>query len=332
MKKIMKILKMAGILFVFAVVLGCDNAADGTGDTPGSQGNQSETKGVFNKPVSFTVTAECDDWNCWGPYTFKLDNAFTLEKNTSYIVKGKAEIGNPSAGKINEFSFQETKSWSGWRVLKSDDVNGLNGKTFDFEYRWNPEDKMLGTHNKIQINLIWDGKYKDATCSCTIHELSVTKNTSSSTSTESGVVAEDTSSSSTTETYTTIKCSTKYAGPSWTAGDDWESLTIEFTETPVNMQMSTEGDAVKSHWDWGDEYYSTYTGDIWGTSVTVNIATELARLQELSADVTKVTNIKLMDMGAGDGVAKIKSVTATKTDGTTEALTVPEPNWGYTLE
>lgn len=45
-----------------------------------------------------------------------------------------------------------------------------------------------------------------------------------------------------------------------------------------------------------------------------------------------VTHVSLVDMGETNGVAKIIKVEVTKTDGSTEELSIPDPSWGYTKE
>lgn len=139
------------------------------------------------------------------------------------------------------------------------------------------------------------------------------------------------SSSSSEVSYTTVTCTSAYAGPAWTVDDDWVSVTWEFTEAPTNIQICSASDAVEAEQSWGTSYYSAYTGEITTTTYTVTISEQLAVVNESSEDATEITTVTLQDMGDGDGVAKVIKVYATKSDDTTEELTIPEPSWGYTL-
>ena len=136
------------------------------------------------------------------------------------------------------------------------------------------------------------------------------------------------SNSTETTSYTTVTCTQGYAGPAWTVDTDWTKVTFEFAEVPSKMQINCTGDYAVAEQSWGTEYEAAYSGEITETSTEVVIADYLAQMTKGS---TKVVSVTLQDMGDGDGVAKVSKVTLTKSDGTTEALTIPEPTWGYTL-
>ena len=128
-------------------------------------------------------------------------------------------------------------------------------------------------------------------------------------------------------TITTITATAGYAGPEWTVEDDWVSIKFEFSEVPSNMQLKFTGDVVKSVQNWGTEYDAAYSGLIEDTSIEKTI-NDMIPFMELNS--TKVTKVSIVDMGQANGVAKITRVSVTKSDGTTQELTIPDPSWGYT--
>ena len=146
-----------------------------------------------------------------------------------------------------------------------------------------------------------------------------------------GCPNSSTSDPTTGESYTTVTATSGYAGPAWNVESDWETFTIEFAAVPSKMQFCNTSDVVESVEEWGNKYYSTYSGEITTTTASVDLAAQLAALQATESSITKIVSVTLQDMGAGDGVAKGKKVYATKTDGTTTELSIPQASWGYTL-
>ena len=128
---------------------------------------------------------------------------------------------------------------------------------------------------------------------------------------------------------TTIKATSNYAGPEWTVEDDWDSIKFVFAETPSNMQLKFTGEKVKAVQDWGTEYDATYSGLIKSDSIEKRFS-DMIPYMELGSKT--VTHVSLVDMGNANGVAKIIKVEVTKTDGSTEELSIPDPSWGYTKE
>ena len=52
----------------------------------------------------------------------------------------------------------------------------------------------------------------------------------------------------------------------------------------------------------------------------------------MEAGSETVTHVSIVDMGTGNGVAKVVKVEVTKTDGSTEELSIPDPSWGWEKE
>ena len=105
--------------------------------------------------------------------------------------------------------------------------------------------------------------------------------------------------------------------------------TFVFAETPSNMQLKFTGEKVKAEQSWGIEYDATYSGLIESDSIEKKFS-DMIPYMELGSKT--VTHVSLVDMGNANGVAKIIKVEVTKTDGSTEELSIPDPSWGYTKE
>ena len=139
----------------------------------------------------------------------------------------------------------------------------------------------------------------------------------------------DTGSSDSIKPSTTIKATSAYAGPEWKVEDDWDSIKFVFAETPSNMQLKFTGEKVKAEQSWGIEYDATYSGLIESDSIEKKFSDMIPYMEKGSETVTHVS---LVDMGSANGVAKIIKVEVTKTDDSTEELSIPDPSWRYTKE
>ena len=95
------------------------------------------------------------------------------------------------------------------------------------------------------------------------------------------------------------------------------------------MQLKFTGEKVKSVQDWGTEYDATYSGLIESDSIEKKFS-DMIPYMEVGSET--VTHVGIVDMGSGNGVAKIIKVEVTKTDGSTEELSIPDPSWGWEKE
>lgn len=119
----------------------------------------------------------------------------------------------------------------------------------------------------------------------------------------------------------TLTFSNAYGKAIWNVAEDWTEFTIEFDGVPSKVQICAEGDVTSSaNQKWGEMYY---TGTIDTASKTVVIADALKALKEKNND-TKVTKICLCANNDASATAKIKSVTAKKSDGSTVTVSAPD--------
>jgi len=116
--------------------------------------------------------------------------------------------------------------------------------------------------------------------------------------------------------------------------EEWASVSVTFDGKPENVQFCVSSDFVASHESWGDAYQSTYP-QIGDDGVgTIDIAAELATMNEKEGDEsTKITTIGIqytavVEEGTTEfPTAKVLTVVATLKDGTKKLVKGLTAGW-----
>ena len=116
--------------------------------------------------------------------------------------------------------------------------------------------------------------------------------------------------------------------------EEWASVSVTFDGKPENVQFCVSSDFVASHQDWGDQYQATYL-EIGEDGVgTVDLAAELAKMNEKEGDEsTKITTVGIqytavVEEGTTEfPTAKVLTVVATLKDGTQKLVKGLTAGW-----